>query len=273
MIHDVFKGLIGLPDRPEKPRETGLTHMLDRGLSPQQVENVLDVAEEIIDLVKLGWGTAAVTPKLEQKLDLYRAADIPFFFGGSLFEACFLRDQISDYRRILDTLGVRHLEISAGSVPMPHEDKLAFIERFADDYTVLSEVGSKDADDIMPPHRWIESMRAELDAGSWKVVAESREAGTAGLFRPNGEVRADLVEEIVTQVDPRDIIFEAPNKMQQVWLIKNQGANVNIGNVHPEEIIPLETLRLGLRGDTLFEFLAPGVTPHPSGGTPSGDGQ
>lgn len=271
MINDAFN-LIALPDRPEKPRERGLTHMLDRGLSSQEIENVLDVAAPIVDLVKLGWGTAAVTPNLEQKLDLYREAGIPFFFGGTLFEAYFLRDQIDDYRRLLDDLGARHVEISAGSVSMAHEDKLEFIELFAKDFTVLSEVGSKDSSDVMPPYRWVEFMQSELEAGSWKVIAESRETGTAGLFRPNGEVRTGLVEEILARVDPDDIIFEAPNKMQQVWLIKQQGANVNLGNIHPEEVIPLETLRLGLRGDTLFEFLKPGVTPHLSGGPSSGNG-
>jgi len=273
MLNDAFDNLIGVPERPDKPREKGLTHMLDKGLSARQVEDVLDVAADIIDLVKLGWGTAAITPNIERKLDVYREANIPFFFGGTLFEAYFLRDQIDDYRRLLDRLDAHHLEISAGSVSMPHEDKLEFIELFAQDFTVLSEVGSKDASDVMPPYRWVEAMQAELAAGSWKVIAESREAGTAGLFRSNGEVRTGLVDEIVTRVDPRKIIFEAPNKMQQVWLIKNQGANVNIGNVPPDEIVPLETLRLGLRGDTLFEFLTPGVTPHPSRGTPSGDGQ
>ena len=271
MLNDAFD-LIGLPDRPEKPRERGLTHMLDKGLSPREIEDVLDVAAHIIDVAKLGWGTAAVTPNLEKKLDVYREANIPFFFGGTLFEAYFLRDQVDDYRRLLDELDVHHVEISAGAISMAHEDKLEFIELFAKDFTVLSEVGSKDSSDVMAPYRWVEFMQAELKAGSWKVTAESREAGTAGLFRPNGEVRTGLVEEILARVDPRDIIFEAPNKMQQAWLIRHQGANVNLGNIHPEEVVPLETLRLGLRGDTLFEFLTPGITPHLSGGTPSGDG-
>jgi phosphosulfolactate synthase len=260
MLNDHFD-LIGLPERPEKPRDRGLTHMLDKGLSAREVEDVLDVAAHIIDLAKLGWGTAAVMKNLEKKLAVYRDADIPFFFGGTLFEAYFLRDQIDDYRRLLDDLDVHHVE-----------DKLEFIELFAKDFTVVSEVGSKDSSDVMAPYRWVEFMQAELEAGSWKVTAESREAGTAGLFRPNGEVRTGLVDEILSRVDPHDIIFEAPNKTQQAWLIKHQGANVNLGNIHPEEVLPLETLRLGLRGDTLFEFLTPGITPHLPGGTPSGDG-
>jgi phosphosulfolactate synthase len=271
MIQDDYP-IIGLPSRPDKPRRKGLTHMLDKALSVRQVEDILDVAADYIDLVKLGWGTAVITPNLEQKLDVYRAADIPFYFGGTLFEAFFLRDQLDTYRRLLDDLGVQHLEISDGSVSMSHEDKLHFIEAFAKDFEVLSEVGSKDADNIMPPYRWVEAMQAELEAGSWKVIAESRETGTAGLFRPNGEIRSGLVDEIVARVDPRDIIFEAPNKMQQVWFIKKQGPNVNLGNIQPEEVIPLETLRLGLRGDTLFEFLTPGVTPNLDS-SPTGDGQ
>ncbi len=272
MTHDAFD-LIGLPDRPAKPREKGLTHMLDKGLSPRQVEDVVDVAAEIVDLAKLGWGTAVITPDLERKLDVYRTADIPFCFGGTLFEAYFLRDQIDAYRRLLDTLAVKHVEISDGAASMAHEDKLEFIELFAKDFVVLSEVGSKDSSDVMPPYRWVEAMQAELEAGSWKVIAEARETGTAGLFRANGEVRTGLVDEIVARVEARDIIFEAPQKEQQAWLIKNHGANVNLGNIRPEEVLPLETLRRGLRSDTLFEFLQPGVTPHGPSGTPSGDGQ
>jgi phosphosulfolactate synthase len=272
MVHDDFD-LIGLPERPSKPREKGLTHMLDKGLSAREAENVVDAAAEIVDLAKLGWGTAVVTPELERKLDVYRAADIPVCFGGTLFEAYFLRDQVDDYRRLLDTLGVRHVEISDGAASMAHDDKLEFIELFGQDFTVLSEVGSKDASNVMPPYRWVEAMQAELAAGSWKVIAEARETGTAGLFRANGEVRTGLVDEIVARVDARDIIFEAPRKEQQAWLIRNHGANVNLGNIRPEEVLPLETLRLGLRSDTLFEFLQPGTTPHAPGGPPSGDGR
>lgn len=272
MTHNAFD-LIGLPERPSKPREEGLTHLLDKSLAPQQVENLLDVAADIVDLAKLGWGTAVITPNLERKLDMYRSANVPFCFGGTLFEAYFLRDQVDDYRRLLDDLDVRHVEISDGAVSMAHEDKLEFIERFAKDFIVLSEVGSKDSSQVVPPYRWVEAMQAELEAGSWKVIAEARETGTSGLFRANGEVRTGLVDEIVARVDARDIIFEAPRKAQQAWLIRNHGANVNLGNIQPEEVIPLETLRLGLRSDTLFEFLEPGVTPHAQGGTPSGDGQ
>ncbi len=270
MIIDEYN-IPDLPDRPAKPRDRGLTHMLDKGLSVRQAEDALTVAAEYIDVAKLGWGTAAITPDLQRKLDVYQSAGIPVYFGGTLFEVFFLRDQLDTYRRLLDDLNVEYLEISDGSVSMAQEEKLEAIRTFAQDFRVLSEVGSKDANNIMPPYKWVEFIQAELEAGSWKVICESRESGTAGLFRPNGEIRSGLVDEIVARVNPKDIIFEAPNKMQQVWFIKHQGANVNLGNIAPEEVIPVETLRLGLRGDTLFTFRTPEVTTALSNGT-HGDG-
>ena len=270
MIIDEYN-ITDLPNRPAKPRDRGLTHMLDKGMSVRQAEDGLSVAAEYIDVAKLGWGTAAITPDLQRKLDVYQSADIPVYFGGTMFEAFFLRDQLDTYRRLLDDLSVEYLEISDGSVSMAQADKLAAIRTFAQDFRVLSEVGSKDANNIMPPYKWVEFIQAELEAGSWKVICESRESGTAGLFRPNGEIRSGLVDEIVARVNPKDIIFEAPNKMQQVWFIKHQGANVNLGNIAPEEVIPVETLRLGLRGDTLFTFRTPDVTTALSNGT-HGDG-
>lgn len=271
MIIDEYN-IPDLPDRPAKPRERGLTHMLDKGLSVRQAEDVLSVAAEYIDVAKLGWGTAAITPELQRKLDVYQSADIPVYFGGTLFEAFFLRNQLDTYRRLLDDLNVEYLEISDGSVSMAQEEKLDAIRTFAKDFRVLSEVGSKDANNIMPPYKWVEYIQAELEAGSWKVICESRESGTAGLFRPNGEIRSGLVDEIVARVNPKDIIFEAPNKMQQVWFIKHQGANVNLGNIAPQEIIPVETLRLGLRGDTLFTFRTPDVSAATLSNGTHGDG-
>ena len=254
MIQDAF-ALSGLPERPAKPREEGLTHMLDKGLAPRQVEDVLEVAAEYIDLAKLGWGTAAVTPGIEAKIERYRAAGIPVYFGGTLFEAYHLRDALGAYRDLMERCGVEHLEISDGTLPMAHDEKLRYIRTFDEaGFTVLSEVGSKDKHNVMPPYKWVRLIQAELEAGSWKVICESRETGTAGLFRPNGEIRAGLVDEIVELVDRRRVIFEAPHKPQQVWLIRHLGPNVNLGNIASQEVIPLETLRLGLRGDTLFAF-------------------
>lgn len=246
--------MIGLPDRPTKPREDGLTLMLDKGLAARAVEDVLDVSAEYVDLVKLGWGTAVITPGLERKLDIYRAADIPVYFGGTLFEAFYLRGQLDAYRRLLSGMKISHVEVSDGSLEMPHEDKLRCIRQLAQDFSVLSEVGSKDVEKIMPPYKWVQLILAELDAGSWKVICEARETGTAGLFRPNGEVRSGLVEEIVDHVGQHRVLFEAPRKPQQVWFIQQLGPNANLGNISPEEVIPLETLRLGLRADTLFDF-------------------
>ena len=253
MIHKQFN-MIGIPERPTKPRDEGLTLMLDKGLSARQVEDTLEVAAEYVDMVKLGWGTAVITPGLQRKLDAYRAAGLPVYFGGTLFEAFHLRDQLDTYRTLLHELGIEHVEISDGSLDMDHAEKLRCIRLFAEDFTVLSEVGSKDADKIMPPYKWVQLIRAELEAGSWKVICEARESGTAGLFRPNGEVRSGLVEEIVDLIGRDRVIFETPLKPQQVWFIRTLGPNVNLGNISPTEVIPLETLRLGLRADTLFEF-------------------
>lgn len=246
--------LIGIPERPVKPRDAGLTIMLDKGLSCRQVEDTLDVGTEYVDIVKLGWGTALITPGLERKLEIYRAAGIPVYLGGTLFEAYFLRDQLDAYKRLLSSLGLQHIEISDGSLHIAHDEKLRCIESFGESFIVLSEVGSKDRERIMPPYRWVQLINAELAAGSWKVICEARESGTAGLYRPNGEVRTGLVGEIVDLIDQDRLVFEAPKKAQQVWFIQHLGTNVNLGNISPEELIPLETLRLGLRADTLFEF-------------------
>ncbi len=245
------------PDRPDKPRSSGLTLMLDKGLSARQVEDVLDASSDFIDVVKLGWGTAAITSRLSDKLDLYRSYGIPAYFGGTMFEAYYIRGKIGEYVRVLDAMEIDCLEVSDGSIDIPHSEKLELISNLSTERTVLSEVGSKDTEHIMPPYKWVEQIRAELDAGSKYVICEARESGTVGLYRPNGEVREGLVDEIVDMVGAERVIFEAPRKGQQVWFIRHLGSNVNLGNILPEEIIPLETLRLGLRGDTLLDFLGP----------------
>ncbi len=272
MIHKQFD-MIGIPERPEKPRETGMTLTLDKGLSARQVEDMLDVAAEYIDVAKLGWGTAVITPGLQRKLDIYRSANIPVYFGGTLFEAFYMRKQLDTYRRVLNELGITHLEVSDGTLDIPHEDKLECIRELSKDFVVLSEVGSKDKEEIMPPYKWVQLIRAEFEAGSWHVICEARESGTVGLFRGNGEVRSGLVDEIVDMVGQDRVIFEAPKKAQQVWFIRRMGPNVNLGNIPPEEVIPLETLRLGLRADTLFDCFQSTTLPHLSIDTPpQGDG-
>ncbi|MGB3584891.1 MAG: phosphosulfolactate synthase [Tunicatimonas sp.] len=247
--------LKNIPERTDKPRVSGYTMAMDKGLSLREVEDFISVAGEYVDVVKLGWATSFVTPQLEEKIAIYHQANIPVYFGGTLFEAFVVRHQFDDYRRILDKYGLSFAEVSDGSIELDHEKKLDYIRRLSEQVTVLSEVGSKDAAKIMPPYKWIELMRAELEAGAWKVIGEAREGGNVGLFRSSGEVRSGLVEEILTQIPFERIIWEAPQKEQQVWFIKLLGANVNLGNIAPNEIIPLETIRLGLRGDTFTHFL------------------
>lgn len=244
-----------IPERTSKPREYGFTMAMDKGLSIREVEDFLSMCSDYVDIVKLGWATSFVSPKLEEKLQLYREANIPVYFGGTLFEAFIVRGQFDDYRRLLDRYRLSHAEVSDGSIELDHEQKCAYIRQLSEQVTVLSEVGSKDDQKIIPPYKWINQMQAELDAGAWKVIGEAREGGNVGLFRSSGEVRSGLVEEILTKIPSEKIIWEAPIKAQQVWFIKLLGANVNLGNIAPNEVIPLETIRLGLRGDTFTHFL------------------
>jgi phosphosulfolactate synthase len=247
--------LKNIPDRTEKPRESGYTMVMDKGLSLREAEDMIDSSGDFIDIVKLGWATSYVTSQLDQKIKLYQNAGIPCYLGGTLFEAFVIRDQFDDYMRVVDKYNLEHVEVSDGSITMDHDDKCDYIRRISKNYTVLSEVGSKDAAKIIPPYKWIDQMRTELEAGAWKVIGEARESGNVGLFRDSGEVRQGLVEEILTQIPKDKIIWEAPQKSQQVWFIKLCGTNVNLGNIATNEIIPLETIRLGLRGDTFHDHL------------------
>jgi phosphosulfolactate synthase len=228
---------------------------MDKGLSVRETEDFVDSCSDFIDIVKLGWATSYVTKHLDRKLAIYREAGIPVYLGGTLFEAFIVRGQFEDYRRLLDKYDLNFAEVSDGSISLNHDTKCEYITELAKQVTVLSEVGSKDAAKIIPPYKWIEQMQKELDAGAWKVIGEAREGGNVGLFRDSGEVRQGLVEEILTKIPEERIIWEAPIKSQQVWFIKLIGANVNLGNISPSEIIPLETIRLGLRGDTFDHFL------------------
>jgi phosphosulfolactate synthase len=247
--------LKNLPERTKKPRQTGFTMAMDKGLSVREAEDFMSIASDHVDIVKLGWGTSFVTPNVKDKIKVYTDAGLPCYFGGTLFEAFIIRDQFDDYRRVLDKFGMGYAEVSDGSIDLEHDKKLEYIRKLSEQVTVLSEVGSKDADKIIPPYKWIELMQKELDAGAWKVIGEAREGGNVGLFRSTGEVRSGLVQEILTKIPFEKIIWEAPQKAQQVWFIKLLGANVNLGNIAPNEVIPLETIRLGLRGDTFLHFL------------------
>lgn len=247
--------LKSIPERTQKPRQKGYTMAMDKGLSLREVEDFLSVSGNYVDIVKLGWATSHVTPFLKEKLQLYSDAGIPTYFGGTLFEAFVVRGQFEDYQKVLDKYNMTFAEVSDGSIHLEHDEKCEYIRKLAEQVTVLSEVGSKDAEVIIPPYQWIKLMQDELTAGAWKVIGEAREGGNVGLFRASGEVRSGLVQEILTKIPFEKIIWEAPQKSQQVWFIKLLGANVNLGNIAPNEVIPLETIRLGLRGDTFDHFL------------------
>jgi phosphosulfolactate synthase len=244
-----------IPVRNAKPRDHGITMVMDKGLSFNEAENMLSVAGPHIDIVKLGFGTAFVTPNLRQKIELYQKADIPVYFGGTLFEAFLIRNQFQDYIDMMKDFRVEYVEVSDGSIDIPHAEKCGYIEKLTKFGTVLSEVGSKDAAHIIPPYKWIQLMRAELEAGSSYVIAEAREAGNVGIYRGSGEVREGLVQEILTQIPEEKIIWEAPQKAQQLYFLELIGCNVNLGNIAPTEVIPLEAMRIGLRGDSFHLFL------------------
>jgi phosphosulfolactate synthase len=244
-----------LPQRTAKPRNSGLTMVMDKGLSVRQAEDFVETGSEYTDMIKLGWATSLVTPKLDDKLKVYREAGLPVYFGGTLFEAMLVRGQFDDYCRLLDKYKLEYAEVSDGSITIDHDEKCEYIRKLSRQVTVISEVGSKDVQNIFAPYKWIKLMLAEIEAGSWKVIAEARESGNVGIYRDSGEVRQGLVDEILTQIPEETIIWEAPQKAQQVWFIKLIGANVSLGNIAPADIIPLETLRLGIRSDTFEHFL------------------
>jgi phosphosulfolactate synthase len=239
---------LGLPER-----SAGLTHVIDKGLGPRGWEDVLEVSGHLIDVVKLGWGTSYVTKSLERKLAVLQ--EKPVVLGGTFFEVVYVKDRLDDYKRWLGELGLTHVEISDGTVDIPRARKLELIAEFARDFTVLSEVGSKDSSVEHTADEWKRWLQEELDAGAWKVITEAREGGTAGIFDAGGGMRTELIGEIAAAVGTENVIFEAPSKAAQAWFVKEFGPEVNLGNIPPEEVIPLETLRLGLRGDTLKQML------------------
>ena len=244
-----------IPERTEQPRVKGLTMVMDKGLSSQEAENLMESSGPYIDIVKLGFGTSFVTPNLKKKLEVYRKHNMPVYFGGTLFEAFLIRNQFDDYVNICKEFGVSYMEVSDGSITIPHTEKCGYIEKLCKHGVVLSEVGSKDAAHIIPPYKWIELMRAELEAGSTYVIAEAREAGNVGIYRGTGEVREGLVQEILTQIPEEKILWEAPQKAQQLYFLELIGCNVNLGNIAPSEVIALEAMRIGLRGDTFELYL------------------
>lgn len=251
--------LPNIPTRPAKPREEGLTMVMDKGMSLRQAEDLVDASGHLVDIVKIGFGTSYVMPRLKEKIKLFHKSNMRVYLGGTLFEAFIARGMFKDYQKLLDDLELDTAEVSDGSINLPHAEKCKYISTLAKDRTVLSEVGSKESGILISPAKWVRMMRTELDCGSWKVIAEARESGNVGIYRPSGHAHTALVSRILAKVPAQDIMWEAPIKSQQVWFIKMLGPNVNLGNISAEEVIPLETLRLGLRGDTFFQYLPEAV--------------
>ena len=244
-----------IPERSPKPREKGLTMMMDKGLSIREAENFLETSYNHTDIIKLGFGTSILTPNVADKIKLYKDNGMLVYPGGTLFEAFAIRNQLTDYKKYLNKIGLNMLEISDGSMFMDHNLKCSYIQDFAKDFKVISEVGSKDASVEISSENWVKWMKNELNAGSWKVIAEAREGGTVGIYDGDGGIKSELINEITKHISTSEILWEAPNKNQQIWFIEQFGANVNLGNIAPNSVIPLECLRLGLRGDTFDTFL------------------
>ncbi len=244
-----------IPERTLKPRQKGITMMMDKGMSLREAENFISSSGHLTDLVKLGFGTSFISNNLQEKIKLYQEANIKCYLGGTLFEAFIVRNMFDDYRKLLDKLKLDTAEVSDGSLEMNHEKKCEYISTLSKQVTVLSEVGSKEEGIIIHPAKWIKMMTKELEAGSWKVIAEARESGNVGIYHRDGKAHTLLIDKIMAKVPAEKIMWESPQKPQQVWFIKLLGANVNLGNIAPNDVISLETLRLGLRGDTFFHFL------------------
>jgi phosphosulfolactate synthase len=244
-----------LPERSVKTRETGVTMMMDKGLSLIETESFIQSSAEFTDLVKFGFGTAIINSQLKEKIQLYKKADLKPYFGGTLFELFIIRGMFDEYRQFVSKAGLELVEVSDGSILLEHDEKLEYIQKLSKDYTVLSEVGSKVKDVEIPASDWVKFMKAELGAGAWKVIAEARESGNIGIYNSDGSANTFLIDDIIEHLSVEKVLWEAPNKAQQTWFIHLLGANVNLGNIASNEVVALEALRLGLRGDTLFDFL------------------
>ena len=256
--------LFGISTRKRKPRKSGLTQVLDKGMSIAEIESMCEVAADYVDIVKFGWATSMVVQNLDAKLEAFRRHNIDVCCGGSLFELAVIKKQIPEYVAFLKDHGFEHVEVSDGVIELSRSEKLKYIERLARHFTVFSEVGRKDRTNVVAPARWVKDIKEELGAGSWKVICEGRESGTVGIYQGTGEVKAGLIQEIEAQIDPSRVMFEAPQKHQQVWLVKHFGPNINLGNVPPRDVISVETIRQGLRADTLLLMHAPHPAAEPT---------
>lgn len=244
-----------IPERSSKPRQSGLTMMMDKGLSIREAENFISSSAEYTDLVKFGFGTALITRGLEEKIRLYKEAGCIPYFGGTLFELFEIRGKFEEFQKFVGDSGIELVEVSDGSMAMPHEKKLEYIRTLAKEFRVISEVGSKVAGVEIANDQWVGMIKAELEAGSWKVIGEARESGTIGIYKKDGSANTELINDIIEQVNMDNVLWEAPIKSQQAWFIQMFGSNVSLGNIAPGEVVSLESLRLGLRGDTFFDFL------------------
>lgn len=244
-----------LPKREGKPRSNGITMMMDKGLSIRETENFCESSGEFTDIVKFGFGTALIANNLKEKIKIYRQANIRPYFGGTLFEIFIIRGMFDEFRKFIDSYDLDLAEISDGSMNIPHEKKLEYIQTLSKHVTVLSEVGYKVSGIVIPDEVWVDMMKTELAEGAWKVIAEARESGNIGIYNPDGSANMTLICDIIDSVSKDNVLWEAPNKSQQAYFIKLLGANVNLGNIATNEVVALETLRLGLRGDTFFDFL------------------
>ena len=247
--------LNNIPKRSAKPRSNGLTMIMDKGLSLNEAENMIVLKSELTDIVKLGFGTSLLTRYIDKKISLYKEAGIDVYTGGTLFEAFIVRNQLDDFYRLMDKLKLEMVEVSDGCIQMQHEKKCELIHKLSKDFKVISEIGSKDESLTIEDDKWVSYMKKELEAGSWKVIAEAREGGNVGMFETDGEIKEQLIKKITKEIDESNILWEAPLKKQQVWFINELGANVNLGNISPNSIISLECLRLGLRGDTFDNYI------------------
>lgn len=256
MANNYNFNLSNLPPRTISPRSNGVTMVMDKGISLRQAEDFIETSSDYVDFVKLGFGTSIITKQVKEKIKLYKSAGIKVYAGGTLFEAFVIRNQFDDYIKYISDLGLDSAEVSDGSIELDHDKKCEYISTLAKNYTVLSEVGSKEEGVIIHPARWIKMMQSELDAGAFKVIAEARESGNVGIYHKNGSAHSMLITRIVNKIKIENIIWETPQKSQQVYFLKLFGCNVNLGNIGVDDVIPLETLRLGLRGDTFFTFLS-----------------
>ena len=240
-----------LPSRAVKPRSRGITHVLDSGLTPEATRAFLGQAGHLVDIMKVGWGIGYVDPTLSTRVGICTDHGCPVSLGGTLFEVAALQDRISELRDWALSVGMTHIEVSNGLRALSASRKQALVRELAADFVVLAETGAKEGNYPPTPAEWGEEMARDLDAGASWVIAEGRESGTVGLYHPDQGIREDLVSAILVWIPADKVIFEAPGKSQQAWFVRQLGADVNIGNVAPASVLALETLRLGLRADTV----------------------